>query len=134
VILPEHVPVGLGDGLVGVGLGDGLVGVGLGDGLVGVGLGLVVVGVGLGLVVVGVGLGPVVEQDVGRTSCAAHTKLTEWLPVQPKLVAAGVPVAEAERPMAARFPDWLLSFHTSTFDIVDSGTTVSVASPVPMTA
>jgi hypothetical protein len=40
-VIPEHEPVGLGDGLVGVGLG----------------LGLVVVGVGLGLVVVGVGLG-----------------------------------------------------------------------------
>src|SRR5437867_11173259 len=63
VIPPEHVPVGLGDGLV----------------VVGVGLGLVVVGVGLGLVVVGVGLGLVVEQDAGRTSCAAHTKLSEWL-------------------------------------------------------
>jgi hypothetical protein len=109
VIPPEHVPVGLGDGLV-------------------------VVGVGLGLVVAGVGLGLVVEQDAGRISCAAHTKLSEWLPVQPKLVAAGVPVAEAERPMAARFPDWLLSFHTSTFDVVDSGVTVSVASPLPMTA
>jgi hypothetical protein len=129
VIPPEHVPVGLGDGLVVVGVGLGLV-------VVGVGLGLVVVGVGLGLVVVGVGVGLVVgvEQDAGRTSCAAHTKLSEWLAVQPKLVAAGVPVAEAERLMAAKFPDWLLSFHTSTFDVVDSGVTVSVASPLPMAA
>ena len=55
VIPPGHVPVGLGDGLVGAGLG------------------LVVVGAGLGLIVVGEGLGLVVEQDPGRTSCAAHT-------------------------------------------------------------
>jgi hypothetical protein len=60
--------------------------------------------------------------------------LLEWLPVQPKLVVAGVPVAEAERPMAARFPEPPLSFHTSRFDVVDSGATVSVVSPLPMTA
>jgi hypothetical protein len=74
------------------------------------------------------------QQDAGRISWAAHTKLSECWPVQPKLVAAGVPVAEAETPMAARLPDWLVSFHTSTLAVVGSGVTVSVASPLPMTA
>jgi hypothetical protein len=122
------VPVGLGDGLVAVGVGLVAVGVGL----VAVGVGLVAVGVGLG--VVGVGDGVVLAQDAGRTSCPAHTNLSEWLAAQPKLVAPGVPVGDADRPMTARFPDWLLSLHTSTFAVVGSGVTTSVASPLPMTA